>query len=97
MPGGCGQFILNPNTAQEKIIPSKTSDVLIGEGDVISIRTAGGGGFSSPMERDPARVAYDALLGKVSYREARERYRVVLTEEGVVDRIATSALRRQDK
>lgn len=97
LPGRCGRFLLNPNTPDEKTIPSKISDILVGEGEVISIRTAGGGGFGSPLERDPELVAYDYLQGKVSFQEARDRYGVTLTDEGVVDRKATSTLRGQDK
>ncbi len=95
LPGGCGRFLLNPKSPEEKTIPSKISEILVDEGEVISIRTAGGGGFGSPLERDPELVAYDCLQGKASYQEARDRYRVALTEDGAVDQKTTSALRRQ--
>jgi N-methylhydantoinase B len=93
--GGRGRFLLNPKTPEERVIASKISDVLMREGDVISVRTAGGGGFGSPLERDAELVAYDCLQGKVSYLEARERYGVVLTDEGAVIQETTSTLRRQ--
>jgi len=92
--GGCGRFLLNPKISEEKIIASKVSDILVRSGDVISIQTAGGGGFGSPMERDPDLVAYDYLQGKVSDQEARDRYGVALTEKGVVDQKITSSLRK---
>lgn len=95
LSGGRGRFLLNPNTPEEKIIASKISDVLVREGDVISIQTAGGGGFGSPLERDPELVAYDYLQGKVSYQDARDRYGVALTEDGVLDQKTTSTLRGQ--
>jgi N-methylhydantoinase B len=95
--GGCGRFLLNPNTPEEKTIPSKISEILVGEGEVISIQTAGGGGFGSPLERDPELVAHDCLQDKISYQDARNRYGVALTEEGVVDRKTTATLRGQDK
>jgi N-methylhydantoinase B len=95
--GGCGRFLLNPKISEEKIIASKVSDILVRSGDVISIQTAGGGGFGSPMERDPDLVAYDYLQGKVSDQEARDRYGVALTEKGVVDQKITSSLRKQLK
>ena len=93
--GGTGRFLLIPSTSEEKTIASKVSDVLVGEGDVISVRTAGGGGFGSPLERDPDLVAYDYLQDKISPQEACDRYGVVLSEEGVVDLKATSKLRGQ--
>ena len=43
-------------------------------GDVISIRTCGGGGYGSPADRDPARVETDVREGKVSSERAREVY-----------------------
>jgi len=63
-------------------------------GEVIRIRTTGGGGWGSPLERDPAAVAADVRDGKVSVRGAREDYGVLLvagTRE--VDEVATAALR----
>jgi len=95
LSGGCGRFLLNPNTPEKKVIASKISDVVVHEGDVISIQTAGGGGFGSPLERDPELVAYDYLQCKVSYQESRDRYGVALTGKGVVDQKTTVALRGQ--
>ena len=42
-------------------------------GDVISVRSCGGGGYGPPEERDPERVLRDVLEGKVSAERARER------------------------
>ncbi len=95
--GGRGRFLLNPNSPQMKVVASKVSDILVHEGDVISIQTAGGGGFGSSLERDPELVAYDCLQGKVSDQEARDRYGVVITKEGEVDHKTTSTLRGQMK
>jgi N-methylhydantoinase B len=95
LSGRCGRFLLNPNTPGEKVIPSKVSGVLVRQGDVISIQTAGAGGFGSPLERDIELVANDYRQGKISYQEAHDRYGVVLTEEGEVDQKATAMLRGQ--
>jgi len=43
-------------------------------GDVISIRTCGGGGYGSPGDRDPELVAADVREGKLGVRRAREVY-----------------------
>jgi N-methylhydantoinase B len=61
-------------------------------GDVISVRTCGGGGYGPPEEREPAAVARDVAEGKVSAERAREVYRVALLNGGVDDR-ATADLR----
>ncbi|MFD1934029.1 hydantoinase B/oxoprolinase family protein [Nonomuraea mangrovi] len=61
-------------------------------GEIIRIRTTGGGGWGSPYDRDPLTVAADVRDGKVSVEGAREDYGVVLSD-GVVDDLATSDLR----
>jgi N-methylhydantoinase B len=45
-------------------------------GDVISIRTCGGGGYGPPEERDREAVLRDVREGKVSRERAREVYKV---------------------
>lgn len=62
-------------------------------GDLISIRTGGGGGWGSPLERDPAAVLRDVLDGYVTVEAARDEYAVVVTGSSV-DTAATDALRR---
>ena len=54
---------------------------------------AGGGGFGSPLERPPQKVAHDVRQGYVSRQSAREDYGVVLDAEGGVDERGTLGLR----
>ena len=61
-------------------------------GDVISVRTCGGGGYGPPEERAPAAVARDVAEEKVSLERARAVYRVAL-RDGAVDEAATAELR----
>ena len=51
-------------------------------GEVIRIRTTGGGGWGDPLNRAPEKVAADVRDGKVSPEGARDDYGVVLTEGG---------------
>lgn len=62
-------------------------------GEVIRIRTTGGGGWGDPLDRDPSRVAADVRDGKVSAGGARDDYGVILTAEGEVDDDATAETR----
>jgi N-methylhydantoinase B len=48
-------------------------------GEVIRIRTTGGGGWGDPLERDPALVVRDVVWRKVSAEAALADYGVVLT------------------
>ncbi len=78
----------------EVALPSKATNLTIAAGDLISLETAGGGGWGAPGERDPEAVARDVLDGKVSPEAARAVYRVAVDlARGVVDAAATAALR----
>ena len=57
------------------------------------IRTAGGGGWGSPLEREPERVRMDVLEGFVSAEAARTEYGVVLGQGLAIDTEATKKLR----
>ena len=62
-------------------------------GEVISVRSGGGGGYGDPHDRDPERVLSDVRAGYVSREAAREEYGVAITEDGDLDRERTEALR----
>ncbi len=63
-------------------------------GERLYLNLPGGGGFGDPRRRDPGSVAEDLRHGLVSPEAAVERYGVVLTADGGVDREATRALRK---
>lgn len=67
----------------------------IGKGSVITIETAGGGGFGSPQERDPELVRRDVLEEFITIEQARDIYGVILAGHDLqVDEEATSARRK---
>jgi len=60
------------------------------------VRTPGGGGYGSPLDRAPELVERDARRGYYTAEEARARFAVVLSgEPPVLDRAATAALRAE--
>jgi N-methylhydantoinase B len=73
--------------------PGKATGHLICAGDIVSVRSAGGGGFGDPLERDPVHVLADVQAGYVSFARARDGYGVILTAGGEVDLDATRAHR----
>jgi N-methylhydantoinase B len=78
-------------------LPSKATNLAIAAGDLVSLETAGGGGWGPPAERDPEAVLRDVLDGKVSAAQAHATYRVVVDlARGAVDEHATAALRAAD-
>lgn len=66
--------------------------VELNPGDVLEIGTPCGGGFGSPLDRDPRLVLRDVLDGFVSEASAREVYGVAL-DGATVDPAETAALR----
>ena len=72
---------------------SKMVGIKLAKGQSVLLETPGGGGYGPPVEREPARVAEDVRLGYVSVASARDRYRVVVSEDGTLDEKATSELR----
>jgi N-methylhydantoinase B len=75
--------------------PAKCEYFPLATGDVETVRTAGGGGFGAPWERDPERVRRDVVEGYVTPESARERYGVVL-EKGTLEIDASATGRRRD-
>ncbi|MFQ3566969.1 MAG: hydantoinase B/oxoprolinase family protein [Aggregatilineales bacterium] len=80
-----------PDGRQEHLL--KVNRKPIPNGTVVKTHTGGGGGYGSPLERDPWRVREDVIDGYVSLQGAREHYGVVLNDELNVDEAATDALR----
>lgn len=64
--------------------------------DRLTMRLPGGGGYQSPLARDPDAVRQDVLDGLVSAQKARSVYGVIFRgPEQTVDVKATAALRRE--
>jgi N-methylhydantoinase B len=92
-PGARGATILNPDTADAQVLHSKAIHPLV-EGDLVSMRVSGSGGYGDPLTRDPEAVARDVLLGYVSPRGARESYGVAVDPgTGTVNQGETARLR----
>jgi N-methylhydantoinase B len=98
--GGMGapsSLIVNPGTAQERILETKVTTTLQ-PGDVLRHTQAGGGGWGDPRERDAAAVMRDVVNEKVSIEKARELYGVVIDRATMrVDFAATLAGRQHER
>ena len=73
-PGKVATYVLNPDTEAVKLGSKVT--VQLKPGDVVSLRTCGGGGYGPPEARDPELVLRDVRNGKVSPARAKEIYGV---------------------
>jgi len=82
----------------ERIVDALADAEAVRAGQVIRIRTTGGGGWGDPLERPYDEVERDLRWGKVSFAGARDSYGVVASgspEEVHVDIPASDALRAE--
>jgi N-methylhydantoinase B len=56
----------------------KTSGIPLYAGDRVVVTAGGGGGYGSPLKRDPEMVRWDVINGYVSIECARQDYGVVI-------------------
>ena len=90
--GRRAEYVLNPDR-EARSLGSKTT-IELQQGDVVSYRTCGGGGYGPAEERDPDRVLRDVRERKVSVARAREIYRVAVdTDAWTLDKAETARLR----
>ncbi len=92
--GGCNTIEVHRGGAvYEPSHVSKDQGVVIEEGDYVTVRSPGGGGYGDPLRRPSERVAEDVRAGYYRLEEAKARFGVVLTPDLEVDHAATTALR----
>lgn len=91
LAGTNGNCWLNPGKPNQRRL-GKINMVRLDAGDILSIRTPGGGGYGDPLDRAPEDVLRDVLAGFVSMRCAEQTYGVVIRDQSVcIDE--TNALR----
>jgi len=73
------EVVIDPGGPNERAVDALADDEPVSAGEVIRIRTTGGGGWGDPLERDPHLVVRDVVWRKVSPEAAFTAYGVVLT------------------
>jgi len=73
------QVTIDPGGPHEREVDALADAEPVTAGEVIRIRTTGGGGWGDPLLRDPALVVRDVVWRKVSAEAALADYGVVLT------------------
>ena len=89
------QKILMRTDGSQQVLPSKCDMIEVEPGDRLLYRTAGGGGWKDPFDREAERVREDVRKGLVSRQKAHDDYGVVLTDVLAVDEAATEARRTE--
>ncbi len=73
------EVVIDPGGPDEREVDALADAEPIKAGEVIRIRTTGGGGWGDPLVRDPELVVRDVVWRKVSPEAALADYGVVLT------------------
>ena len=92
------QVTIDVGGPDEREVDALADAELVKAGQVIRIRTTGGGGWGDPLTRPYAEVERDLRWGKVSFAGAREAYGVVASgtkDEVSIDADASDALRAE--
>ena len=84
--GSLGLVTTNPGLEDEQRYSQLVSNIPLGKGGVIRMKTGSGGGVGDPKERDPDRVMGDIMDGYVTPAAAREVYG--LSEDKVQEALA---------
>ena len=90
------EVVIDPGGPRERVVPALADAEPVRAGQIIRIRTTGGGGWGDPLTRPVDEVVRDVLWRKVSIDGARRDYGVLLNgsvDEPTVDEAATTAER----
>ena len=95
--GGPAQVVINPETEKEWVLNDRGPfPGQLQAGDIISMRSGGGGGWGDAKSRDPEQVVADVRDDLISIDEARDIYRVAVDIDGthpVLNKSKTEQLR----
>ena len=90
-PGAAGEVRLSDGSR-----PHPKSHYVLQPGQRVVLSLPGGGGFGSPLERDPQRVLADVKQGYISLESAEKDYAVIINAATMtVDEAATAARRKE--
>jgi len=90
------EVVIDPGGPAERVVDALADAEPVRAGEVIRIRTTGGGGWGDPLDRPYAEVLRDLRRRKISPAGARDDYGVVATgpaDDPAVDETASDALR----
>jgi len=79
MAGQSFSVVIEPGTTHEREVDALSDAVPVKAGEVIRIRTTGGGGWGDPLTRPYEEVERDLRWGKVTFAGALRDYGVVAT------------------
>lgn len=94
---GTTNYIAIIRDGKELMRVSRIVNFKLKKGDIISIRSGGGGGWGPPSERDPMLVRDDVKNGLITLEQARNIYKVIIDPETLeIDWDSTNKLRKME-
>jgi N-methylhydantoinase B len=88
------EVVIDPGGPNERVVDALADAAPVRAGEIIRIRTTGGGGWGDPLTRPVDEVLRDVRWRKVTVEGARRDYGVELAQDGdSVDNVATARLR----
>ena len=90
--------VIEPGTSNQREVDALSDAVEVRAGELIRIRTTGGGGWGDPLERPVDEVRRDLEWGKISIEGARKDYGVIATRENesiLIDEAGSLSLREE--
>jgi N-methylhydantoinase B len=90
--GGVAEIVIS-SAGETAVLRERVTRFGVAEGDVVSVRSPGGGGWGSPLDRDTDRVARDVQDEFLTREDASSIYGVVVETDLRVDAEATARLR----
>ncbi len=93
--GSSDQVLLRADGAREQL--PQAAQLTVVAGDTVIATCTGGGGYGSPLARDPKKVQKDVIDGMISAERARDVYGVALRADGSLDDTQTAALRQSQQ
>jgi len=88
---------IDPGGPNEREVDALADAEPVRAGELIRIRTTGGGGWGDPLDRPYTEVARDLAWDKITETGAKTDYGVVLGETGEIDEPASTALRAEQR
>jgi N-methylhydantoinase B len=77
---GVTRILINAGTDREVILDDRVTNYPVGRGDTVSLRSANGGGWGDPRERDLSRIVQDVRNGFLELEQAAEQVGVNAAE-----------------
>ena len=80
--GGPARVVINPSTDREEILGDRGAYMgRLRAGDVVGMRSGGGGCWGEPATRDPEKVLADVRDERITVDEARDIYRTIINND----------------